>query len=607
MLLAGGKNVVYKYSEVSDGTRPNVLLVGGYGSNTLTGGTMTFGNFIPADRIAQAKAHFADTTGFDGAGQSLINSVIDAAIAPANPAGIIGATMTGSRGGLMFGGPGNNSFFAAGAGAYEMIGGNWVNSFSISPSFGGVPATYQIDGGSGGDSKLVVRVPADEHVLFENSTIVDKYTPTLKALAVQANAGLSATAHGIQKVHIIATPGASVEIGDTSEVNIAFSIEGGANLRFGGTNAPDQFDIDVQADLLAKKNHFAVQTFMPFDATTIYSPAPSGLLLGNSVRYPDPIYFVTRTFGTNNRTQTIPFAISNADASSIVLDGKGASDSYAIRIGVGSVIDVTVDDSDATTQNTLTVNFRDVQLFNQQLVLTDNQLHFEYFTAPIDFGQLWLHAGNWTSFDPGIGNSPSYSYYSSSVFYSPTVFFGANTDITLNSASFFQETIVNRPVAPQNATIRRDEVNNPPYVVFGSSAVTVGFAYDPESANPSLIAFDPLNQTLDVEANAGNLSIDSIDSLASGGTTFNIHENTGTLSFAETQKWANWPDTFNVLGNARHNWRRLFREWDLCGRRVRNGTLACRQCAGQRRRDQLARCHSFCADRLWNRRASQRR
>ncbi len=236
VVLAGGKNVVYKYTEASDGSHATALLAGGYGSNTLTGGTMEFGNFIPAERIDQAKQHFGDESGYDAAGIGLINSTIDTAIAPADPTGIIGATMTASHGGLMFGGPGSNSFFAAGAGAYEMIGGTWVNTFSMSPSFDGVPATYQIDGGPFGQSSLVVRVPADENVTFENSTIPDKYDPTYKALAVEANAGLSATAHGIQNVNILATSGSTVTLGDTSELNIDFSISGGAHLIFGGTN-----------------------------------------------------------------------------------------------------------------------------------------------------------------------------------------------------------------------------------------------------------------------------------------------------------------------------------------------------------------------------------
>ena len=41
---------------MSDGSHPNVLLIGGYGSNTLTGGTAEFGNFVPGNFIDRAKS-----------------------------------------------------------------------------------------------------------------------------------------------------------------------------------------------------------------------------------------------------------------------------------------------------------------------------------------------------------------------------------------------------------------------------------------------------------------------------------------------------------------------------------------------------------------------
>ena len=85
--------------------------------------------------------------------------------------------MTASRGGLMFGGPGNNSFFAAGPGAYEMIGGTWVNSFNMATSFAGGPATYQIDGGPFGQSNLVVRVPTGDTATFENAPCPTSTSP----------------------------------------------------------------------------------------------------------------------------------------------------------------------------------------------------------------------------------------------------------------------------------------------------------------------------------------------------------------------------------------------------------------------------------------------
>ena len=271
---------------------------------------MEFGNFIPADRIDEAKQHFGDTSGYDATGQALINSSIDADAAPADPTGVIGATMTAGRGGLMLGGAGNNSFIATGPGDYEMIGGPWFNTFNISPSFDDVPATYQIDGGPFGQSRLIVRVPADENVTFQNSTVPDKYHPALKALAVFGNAGLSATAHGIQKVHIVGASAAHVIIGDTSEVNIAFSISGGAHLTFGGTNAPDFFNVTTSGSYYDGQDHVTEPKYAP-TPDGIQVPAILGIVLPS--RFPDPVYSIMRMFGTNNVTQTIPFAVDDED------------------------------------------------------------------------------------------------------------------------------------------------------------------------------------------------------------------------------------------------------------------------------------------------------
>ena len=545
VLLVGGKNVVYTYSEVADGTHPNVLLVGGFGSNSLTGGTMEYGNFIPASRVAQAHAHFGDISGFDGSGQSQINAQIANAVPPSNPAGIIGATLNASRGGLMFGGPGNNSFYATGPGAYEMVGGNWVNTFSISPSYNSVPATYQIDGG-GGDSKLIVRVPSNEHVTFQNSTVVDKYDPTLKALDVLANAGLSATAHGIQKVHIVAVPGSRVEIGDTSEVNIDFSIEGAANLVFGGTNAPDVFNVTTSGDFLAQKNHYPVPTWMQFDANTIYVPAPGGLLLTQP--YPDPVYTITRTFGTNGKTQAIPFSVHDADSSSISLDGKGASDTYNSTLGLGGFLDVTVDDSDAATQNSLTVNVRDLVLQPQSALLTDNALHLDYYTSTSLLGLLYLYGGTYYPFQPlPNGNFPTFGYSTASVHYSPTVRFGANVDITLASARLFKQTTINRPTAPQHASIICDFVGTISYYPYGT--LTSGI-FDAQAATPAFVNTSPIAPAMDILTNAGNLSIQNYEPSALLPLTTNVHSNTGTLALYGVQVWSGYVDTFNVLGNA---------------------------------------------------------
>ena len=534
VILAGGRNVVYQYDEASDGSHATVLLAGGKGSNTLSGGTMEFGNFIPADRVTQAMQHFGDTSGYDAAGIGLINSSINGDIAPADPTGVIGATMTAGHGGLMLGGAGNNSFIATGPGDYEMIGGPWINTFNISPSFDGVPATYAIDGGPFGQSQLIVRVPTDENVTFENSTVPDKYNPSLKALAVEANAGLSATAHGIQAVHIVGSSGAHVTIGDTSEVNIAFSISGGAHLTFGGTNAPDIFIVSTTGSYYDGKDHVTLPKYSP---TPDGIQVPAGLGIELPSRFPDPVYSITRTFGTNHVTQTIPFTVDDEDGSSISLDGGGASDAYSITIGVGSFVDVSVDDSDPTTQNPLTVNVRDGHVINNIATLTDNALHLDYYTEVV-----------FEDFLPKIETGLSYDYsdYSSSVHYKPTVTFGVNEDITLASAFPFIQTIVNRPAASQKANIVVDGqyfLSFIPYEDLGAQA----YVFDPSTVPYTMFDDHLVSYALDVHANGGPLTI-NMGSMSKSLTT-DIDNNSGQLSLSVAHD-SGLLDTFNVHQNS---------------------------------------------------------
>ena len=544
VILAGGKDVVYSYAEAADGTKPNVLLVGGFGSNTLTGGTMEFGNFLPSSRVAQAHAHFADISGFDAVGQSLIGQQIANAVPPSTPSGIIGATMSASRGGLMMGGPGNNSFYATGAGDYEMVGGNWLNSFDISPSYRGAPATYQIDGG-GGASKLVVRVPGDENVIFENSTIVDKYTPTLKALDVLANAGLSATAHGIQKVHIVAAAGSSIELGDTSEVDIQFSIAGSAHLKFGGSPAPDDFSVVAQYAYNGRANRYNVPALEPFDNTG-YSGSHD---FDNGIqdftvrsldsfygRHDGPVYTIVRTFGTNGKTQSIPFAVGDSNSSSITLDGKGASDDYDIGLGIGTFFDITVEDSDAATQNSLTVDYQQAYLLSHRATLTDSSLKLEYFTPIILF--------------PVTFTTQVTHFYTASATYSPSVHFGANVDIAFVATGPFQQLIVNRPNAPQRASILFDGIYTVPGG--GGQAFPTNFAYDPYTPGSTLLTIgpnDPTYGTINVQANGGNLSITNTAYVAQK-TIVNVYANTGLFTISGSSAWIGEIDTVNVFDNA---------------------------------------------------------
>ena len=550
VLLAGGRNVLYKYTEVADGTAPNVLLAGGYGSNTLSGGSMIFGNFIPADRIAQAKSHFGNLSGYDAIGQGLVNSVIDAVIAPASPAGIIGSTMTGTRGGLMFGGPGNNSFFATGAGAYEMVGGTWVDSFSISPSFSGGTASYQIDGGPGGDNGLAVRVPAGDLADFENGTVPDRYDPAYKALDIFSNAGLFATAHGIQKVVAIGAAGSTIIFGDTSELNIDFKVFGSAAVKFGGSPAPDDFSVTAQYSFpffyatedrhlgpaLIPANINGPPNIQDFDnglAGFTLEELPYGYLDG-------PILSITRTFGTNGRTQIIPFSVADSDQSSITLDGRGASDDYTIDIGVGTFLDLAVDDSDVTNQNALTVEFNQPLDFlgGTSATLTDTSLQLEYYTPIL-------------SVSVNVGG-PTTHFYRTSVFYSPMVSFTANVDIVFETIDAFDEFIVNRPLAPQDAEIR----------IKTSALYFPYYAYDPSQPGATLISLDSTYISIDVQANGGSLLIskafDINETPARRHYDVTIHTNNGQLTVDIDGIWSGYvgtgsidfPELVHVLSNA---------------------------------------------------------
>jgi hypothetical protein len=590
VLLAGGKNVVYKYAENAAGSLATVLLVGGYGSNSLAGGTMIFGNFVPAVRIDQAKNHFGNLTGFDAAGQAYINARIDSVLAPASPTGIIGATMTSSRGGLMFGGPGNNSFYATGPGDYDMVGGAWTNNFTISPSFNGVPATYQIDGGPFGQSTLTVRVPSGENVSFDNSAIIDKYTPTLKALAIQANAGLSATAHGIRKVQIVAAVGSDVQLGDTSELDIAFTIVGASRLSFGGSNAPDTFSVSSDYNFYGRKDLRYVRQLASTQPYVGNDDIQSGIQNGNLHVLPpgnfgrtsqgewtvippfpvdrveSPVYAIVRTFGTNGRTQTVDFKVDNPLASSLKLDGKGASDTYNITQGLGSFLDIEVRDSDLSTRNTVNVDFRHPGLLPQQATLTNNVLRLNYFTPITHFTDFWWNGGFFDYLN-------YFHFYSTSVAYAPGVFFGANVDITLRTGRPFQETIIDRsnPPTGQLATILFDGVLDayePPGVLgwdadYISSPSQLGYgryqargdfwrnffqpnviaaAYDTQNPEAGVIPVDSNIANVKVLANAGNLLI------GQGAHTYDVLGNSGTVSMQFTGLY--YGRTVNIAGNS---------------------------------------------------------
>ena len=579
ILLAGGSSVLYNYTEDADGgSHPNVVLIGGYGSNTLTGGTAEFGNFVPGDRIDQAKEEFgADISGFDLQARGFIGNAVDGTAMPAAPDGIIGATMTASRGGLMVGGPGDNSFVAAGPGAYEMDGNSWIDSFTISPSFNGVPATYLIDGGPNGQNTLSVHVPEGENVTFEDSDTPDKYDPSLKALAIEANAGLSVTAHGLTNVGIVSDAGSTVTLGDTSELNINFTMVGAAIVTYGGTNASDIFTVSFDYNFYGTEGRRFVDQLVdlsgnsPNLATALAQGDIRDLLPGPTVDngngpvlalpiQPDvvngAVYTITRTFGTNGKVQTMQFRINDPLNTVITLNAGGAADVYNINLGLGSFDDIHVQDSDFSTHNTVNVNFHSPILLPDTATITDDSLQLSYYT-PI------MH------FFGGLSD-----FYTPSVHYMPTVFFGPNDNLVFNSARPFKNTVINRPdAAGQLVNIGVDaqfDPYTPPGVlgwntIYNPSNLTYQVVNYPNDDNVQTFgatiytqAYDPLNPDMgvidvnalmfqamglpdwtytrasspdasvhvDVEANGGGLSFNGIFA-----NSYDVVSNTGVITF----------------------------------------------------------------------------
>ncbi len=528
VLLAGGTDVSYRYDEESDGTHPDVLLAGGYGYSTLSGGTMEFGNFIPADRVGEAEGHFGDTSGYDATAQGLLNSEIQADIAPADPTGITGTTMIASHGGLMLGGPGDNSFVAAGPGDYDMIGGSWINSFTISPSFNGVPATYTIDGG-GGQSSLYVRVPAGDLADFEGGTDPDKYNPQYVVLDIYSNAGLFATANGISTVSAFAEPGSSVEVGDTSELNIDFKLAGSGSFIFGGSPGPDLFSMSASYVYYGTAERYQRDDLLIDFSGNIIQPDPG---LGVLPELDAPVFTINRTFGTNGRFQSIQLEAVDPLHTPITLDGRGGSDTYDVDLGLGNFSDIHINDSDATTRNSLVITPVATDLLFRQATVTDDAINFEFYT-PLEYNYI-----------PEPPNS-YLIYYGASVGYFPSVTFSGNVDPTLAGAGLFEQVVIDRPDADPSQTFTVELEGG---VGSGIEYLYVRFAYDPEQPDPQLISLPQGPGEFDVAANSGTLDF-SEDDIYPIVSIFNVDANSGDMSFSFSHAWGGLDDTINILSN----------------------------------------------------------
>ena len=117
----------------------------------------------------------------------------------------------------------------------------------------------------------------------------------------------------------------------------------------------------------------------------------------------------------------------------ITLDGKGGSDTYNIEQGLGSFGDIEVQDSDPSTQNTLNVDFHNNMLLADRAEITDNTVQLTYETPVLSFDNLYYYGPSY--------NSTGYHFFSSSVVYSPTVYFGANVNVALTAREFEPEVV----------------------------------------------------------------------------------------------------------------------------------------------------------------------
>ena len=155
--------------------------------------------------------------------------------------------------------------------------------------------------------------------------------------------------------------------------------------------------------------------------------------------------------------------------------------------GVGSFININVDDSDALTQNNLLVTLNVAQsagLFPDTLQVTDNALALKYYTLAYNEGSFY-----------------GYHLWRTSVVYTPTIFFSTNVDVTLDSLAAFKHTTVDRPNSTSAATLLYGSGNPNSEVIDATDpSHPLVFVYsDPTIPND--------NPTIDVTANSATLKI----------------------------------------------------------------------------------------------------
>jgi hypothetical protein len=178
--------------------------------------------------------------------------------------------------------------------------------------------------------------------------------------------------------------------------------------------------------------------------------------------------------------------------------------------------------------------------------LTDNSLKVQYRTQTDFLYILYLYGGTYYFYPPLPNvNFPTFGLYAASVFYSPTVFFSANVDVTFAAPYLYGDVTINRPAAPNSAGIVIDGIGTSPPEYSGTLVAAPVHNADDIYGTPAPALAS--NVAIDVHANAGNLSIQDIAPIEPTSTT--VESNTGNISLSVTA-YDGFQHTLDVLGNA---------------------------------------------------------
>ena len=205
-------------------------------------------------------------------------------------------------------------------------------------------------------------------------------------------------------------------------------------------------------------------------------------------------------------------------------------------MGVGAFVDVTVNDTDLSTQNQVTVSVRDSNLIKNIATLTGSAIHLDYYTSVVFHDLIPV----------GLPQNIQYvSSFASSVHYLTSVYFQGNNNVTFASAVPFVETVVDRSVGTNPISVVVDGQYYTSFIPYQSFGPT-GTVFDGTLPTPGFVTF-PSSRTIAVQSNAGYLAISATTSFE---IAVNILANSGTIAISKSAGWTGNVDDIDVWGNS---------------------------------------------------------